>query len=91
MATLTGQDAQSVGQEVASDELLRENMASLLREAAERVTFHEIEIERWRRLGRAAAAALREAESCSPVAKTSTEDFFPDGKVASSPPDGPRY
>jgi hypothetical protein len=70
-------ESQKAAKELARDEVLAEDCAALAREAAERATFHAIELERWQRVGRAAAEAARIATERSDVAKFSVEDFTP--------------
>lgn len=71
---------QTVGQpmkaEVQRDAEMGEQMSAQLNEAADRATFHRVELERWERIGRAAAAGVRELNAQMPVESTSAEDFF---------------
>lgn len=71
-------DQQSVSEEQPRDAMLSEQMAGQAKEAAERVTFHRVELERWERIGRAAAAASNHLNACAPVASQSPEDFYAD-------------
>lgn len=70
------------------DEALAEQLTAQLHEAAERVTFHRCELERWERVGRAAAVALSELQAHSPVAKQAPEDFGREARVGAGIPEG---
>lgn len=63
---------------VPRDDELAKGMHSAVSEAAERVTFHRVELERWDRIGRAAQAALNHLQSAAPVAQMTPEGFLQD-------------
>lgn len=72
---------QSVGQTESSvprDDEMAKGMHSAVSEAAERVTFHRIELERWERIGRASQAALNHLQSAMPVAQMTPDGFLQD-------------
>lgn len=74
-------DQQSVGgSNVPRDDEFAEGMHVMASEAAERVTFHRIEIERWDRIGRAAQSALGQLQGADPVPPQT-----PDGFLEASP------
>lgn len=60
------------------DDEIGKGLQGTLSEAAERVTFHRVELERWQRIGRAAQAGLRELQSVAPVPKQSMDGFLED-------------
>jgi hypothetical protein len=72
----------------ATDQDMAEGLQLRMSEAAERVTFHSIELERWQRIGRASAAALEHLSEPAPVMKWSAEDFL--SAREGRPVEGPR-
>lgn len=58
------------------DDEMSRAMQGTLNEAAERVTFHRVELERWERIGRAAAVGLHELQMAQPVEQQAAEHFF---------------
>jgi hypothetical protein len=70
---------QSVGQSsTPRDEEMAKALQSQRDEAAERVTFHRVELERWTRIGRAASAGLNHLSTASPVSKMPSDGFLDD-------------
>lgn len=67
--------AGSVG-DTAADEALAKHMHGTVSEAAERVTFFRIELERWERIGRAATRALGELGNHDPVPAQTPDSFL---------------
>jgi hypothetical protein len=57
------------------DEEMLASLRGSLNEAAERVTFHECERERWLRIGRASARGLETLQAVAPIAQTTAESF----------------
>jgi hypothetical protein len=67
---------------VSPDGDVHDRMQSLVAEAAERATFHRVELERWMRVGRAAAAAVNQLQQAEPISQTTVEDFYGRDQVA---------
>lgn len=84
----TGSVNVSAPQAQAPDDALQQQMHASVSEAAERVTFHRVELERWERLGRAAARALRELEYTLPVEKQAPDGFLPNEPQQTAVPEG---
>jgi hypothetical protein len=82
------QDQQSPDRGMCPDDEMGEFLEKRVYEAAERVTFHRIELERWGRLGHAAAAGLAELSAHAPVAKQEPEDFGRGARVSAGVPEG---
>jgi hypothetical protein len=78
-------------QAIPRDEEFGKGAQSMLNEAAERVTFHQIELERWRRIGRASASAVRELNMSAPVPRTTADDFFTEQADGGVPAQDPRF
>lgn len=68
----------NVVSDIARDEEFKKALHMQVSEAAERVTFHRTEAERWERLGRAGQAALRELEAATPVPQQTPDGFLHD-------------
>lgn len=68
------------------DKSLAQQMHAEVSEAAERVTFHRGELERWNRVGRAAGAAVLALENSEPIGQTTPDDFL--GKGVPQPAQG---
>lgn len=68
------------------DERVVKEMHSTVQEAAERLTFHRAEAERWQRIGRAAAAHIVQMNDARPIDQAVPEDFF---SAVSEPDDSP--
>lgn len=86
------QQSQSVNVNVpaqsARDDEFAQQMHAVVSEAAERVTFHRIETERWERIGSGAQAALNHLQQASPVAKMAPDGFLQDSSELMA---SPRY
>lgn len=67
----------TVGQSpVPRDEEFGKMLHAAASEAAERVTFHRMEVERWDRIGRAAQAALSHVQNANPVPQQAPDGFL---------------
>lgn len=84
-------DQQSVGQadNTPRDDEFAKGMHGMLSEAAERVTFHRIEVERWERIGRAATQALQQLQNAAPVAGQAPDGFLGDYDPGPAQPTAP--
>lgn len=56
------------------DDSLIERASASLHEACDRATFHRVETERWERIARSEAAALRELQAQGAVAQFTPEE-----------------
>lgn len=72
-------------QDAPLDESLAQAASEQVQQAAERVTFHRVEMERWERIGRASALALNALQAHSPVVQQDPDGFLDDQKAAQSP------
>lgn len=72
MSEFVGQDAAAP----SADGEVHDQMQNLVAEAAERATFHRVELERWMRVGRAAAAAVSQLQAAEPIGQTVVDDFY---------------
>lgn len=79
----------AAGTSAPMDDNLTQQMHTVVSEAAERVTFHRIETERWTRVGRAAQSALQQLGMSDPVAKQAPDDFLPG--VSDQPMQSPSF
>lgn len=85
---ISGGTAGQTAESMELDERVSKDMHGLVQEAAERLTFHRVECERWGRVGEAAASALLRLQSASPVAQASPEQF---ASAAEAPPVQARF
>lgn len=72
----SGNTINTAGSNEPVDSSLAQQMHGLVSEAAERVTFHRCELERWERVGRAATRAINELQATDPVAQQAPEGFL---------------
>lgn len=79
----------SAQSEAPRDAQLSDQLERQLREAAELATFHRVEAERWERVGRASAAAMRELQAAYPVAQV-TPDALVEAVRSTDEPAGAR-